>query len=224
MIVAVDGPAAAGKSTAAKGVARALNIMHLDTGAMYRAVALGLLKNKVNYSDLKAIESFLEDTELKFYKKKEKTLLLLNNMDITKEIRSSIISKNASEVSTIKIVREYMVKFQRKMAKNIDCILEGRDIGTVVFPNADFKFFITANYKARARRRLADLVETGDKNYGDFNSVLNELNNRDLKDSTRSHSPLVKAEDAIEIDTTNLTINEVIDKIVNTVNQKRTLD
>ena len=115
-----------------------------------------------------------------------------------------------------------MVKFQREMSFDIDCVLEGRDIGTVVFPNADFKFFIIASDEARANRRLDDLIKVGDKNPGDFEIVLEELINRDHKDSTRDHSPLKKADDALEIDTTHLTINEVVDKIVNTVNQKRT--
>ena len=116
-----------------------------------------------------------------------------------------------------------MVKFQREMSCDIDCVLEGRDIGTVVFPNADFKFFIIASDDARANRRLNDLVKVGDKNPGDFDIVLEELNVRDHKDSTRDHSPMRKADDALEIDTTNMTINEVVNEIVNTVNQKRTL-
>ena len=116
-----------------------------------------------------------------------------------------------------------MVNIQREMARDVDCVLEGRDIGTIVFPNADYKFFITANDESRAKRRLKDLVVSGDKNANELNSVLEELNDRDHKDSTRDHSPLKKADDAILIDTTHLTINEVVEKIVNTVNQKRTL-
>ena len=116
-----------------------------------------------------------------------------------------------------------MVKIQRQMASDTDCILEGRDIGTVVFPNADFKFFMTADEKSRAERRLIELVSSGDRNASELNSVLDDLKVRDHKDSTRNHSPLMKAKDALVIDTTYLAINEVIDKIVNTVNQKRTL-
>ena len=223
MIVAIDGPAASGKSTAAIGVAEKLNITHLDTGAMYRAITYGLLKNKIEFTDLDAVEAYLESVKLKFFKNDNVTKLLLNDSDITENIRSNNINVNVSEVSAIKIVRDFMVKFQREMSSDTDCVLEGRDIGTVVFPNADFKFFIIASDEARANRRLHDLIKVGDKNPDDFEIVLEELINRDHKDSTRDHSPLKKADDALEIDTTHLTINEVVNKIVNTVNQKRTL-
>ena len=223
MIVAIDGPAASGKSTTAIGVAKALNITHLDTGAMYRAITYGLLKNKIEFTDLDAVEAYLSNVDLKFYKNNKSTKLLLNNSDVTENIRSNNINENVSEVSAIKIVREFMVKFQREISDGIDCVLEGRDIGTVVFPNADFKFFIIASDEARANRRLDDLIKVGDKNPDDFEIVLEELILRDHKDSTRDHSPLKKADDAYEIDTTHLTINEVVNKIVNTINQKRTL-
>ena len=223
MIVAIDGPAASGKSTAAIGVAKALNITHLDTGAMYRAITYGLLKNKIEFTDLDAVKAYLSSVDLKFVKQDKSTKLLLNDSDITENIRSNKINENVSEVSAIKVVREFMVEFQREMSDDIDCVLEGRDIGTVVFPDADFKFFIIASNEARANRRLGDLIKVGDKNPGDFEVVLEELIIRDHKDSTRDHSPLKKADDALEIDTTHLTINEVVNKIVNTVNQKRTL-
>ena len=223
MIVAIDGPAASGKSTAAIGVAKALNITHLDTGAMYRAITFGLIKNQINFKDVKAIEAYLRTLELKFSIKEKNTALILDNTDITEKIRSNKINENVSEVSAIKIVREFMVKIQREMAKDTDCILEGRDIGTVVFPNADYKFFITANDKSRAERRLMDLVSVGDKKVSELNVVLDELRVRDHKDSTRDHSPLQKADDAIIIDTTHLAIDEVVKKIVNIVNHKRTL-
>jgi len=223
MIVAIDGPAASGKSTAAIGVAKALNITHLDTGAMYRAITFGLIKNQINFKDVKAIKAYLSNLELKFSIKEKNTALILDNTDITEKIRSSKINQNVSEVSAIKIVREFMVKIQREMAKDTDCILEGRDIGTVVFPNADYKFFMTANDRSRAERRLADLVSVGDKKVSELDAVLDELRVRDLKDSTRLHSPLQRADDAIIIDTTHLAIDEVVNKIVNIVNHKRTL-
>ena len=223
MIVAIDGPAASGKSTAAKGVAKALNITHLDTGAMYRAVTYGLLKNKIKFTDLNSISSYLSNLNLKYLKRNGTFELLLNGMDISEHIRYNNINENVSEVSAIKIVRESMVKFQRKMADDTDCVLEGRDIGTVVFPNADCKFFLIASDEARAIRRLDDLIRVGDKNPGELKSVLEELVLRDHKDSTRNYSPLRKADDAFEIDTTHLTIDEVINKIVNIVNKKRTL-
>ena len=223
MIVAIDGPAASGKSTAAIGVAKALNITHIDTGAMYRAITFGLIKNQINFKDVIDIEAYLNTLELKFSIKEKNTALILDNTDITEKIRSNRINENVSEVSAIKIVRHFMVKIQREMAKDTDCILEGRDIGTVVFPNADYKFFITANDKSRAERRLIDLVSVGDKKASELDIVLDELRVRDHKDSTRDHSPLQKADDAIIIDTTHLNIDEVVNKIVNIVNHKRTL-
>ena len=223
MIVAIDGPAASGKSTAAIGVAKALNITHLDTGAMYRAITFGLIKNQINFKDVKAIEAYLNILELKFSIKEKNTALILDNTDVTEKIRSNKINENVSEVSAIKIVRKFMVKIQREMAKDTDCILEGRDIGTVVFPNADYKFFITADDKSRAKRRLIDLISVGDKKANELDLVLDELRVRDHKDSTRDHSPLQKADDAIIIDTTYLAIDEVVKKIVNIVNHKRTL-
>lgn len=223
MIVAIDGPAASGKSTAAIGVAKALDITHLDTGSMYRAVTYGLISNQISFKDTKSIKDFLESLKLRFSNSKKGTGLILNDNNVTDFIRSNTISENVSEVSAIKIVRDFMVKIQRQMASDIDCILEGRDIGTVVFPNADYKFFMTADEKSRAERRLIELVRSGDRNASELDSVLDDLKVRDHKDSTRNHSPLIKAKDALVIDTTYLTINEVIDKIVNTVNQKRTL-
>jgi CMP/dCMP kinase len=223
MIVAIDGPAASGKSTAAIGVAKALDITHLDTGSMYRAVTYGLINNQISFKDTKSIKHFLESLKLRFYNSKKGTVLILNDNNVTDLIRSNTISENVSEVSAIKIVRDFMVRIQRQMASDTDCILEGRDIGTVVFPNAEFKFFMTADKKSRAERRLIELVRSGDRNASELDSVLDDLKVRDHKDSTRNHSPLIKAKDALVIDTTYLTINEVIDKIVNTVNQKRTL-
>ena len=223
MIIAIDGPAASGKSTAAIGVAKALDITHLDTGSMYRAVTYGLISNQISFKDTKSIMDFLESLKLRFSNSKKGTGLILNNHNVTDLIRSNSISKNVSEVSALKIVRDFMVEIQRQMASDKDCILEGRDIGSIVFPNADFKFFMTADEKSRAERRLIELVRSGDRNASELNDVLDDLKVRDLKDSTRNHSPLIKAKDALVIDTTYLTINEVIDKIVNTVNQKRTL-
>ena len=223
MIVAIDGPAASGKSTVAKEVAKSLDIMHLDTGAMYRAVTFGLLRNNIDITDMNDVKAFLSTVKLNFFKEVRDTVIKLNDLDITSHIRSNNINENVSEVSAIKIVREFMVNVQREMAEDIDCILEGRDIGTVVFPKADFKFFIFADDEIRAHRRLNDMIKAGDKKDDEFDSVLKELNIRDHKDSTRHHSPLKKAKDAFEIDTTYLTIDEVVNKIINIINQKRTL-
>jgi len=218
MIIAIDGPAASGKSTAAIGVAKRLGITYLDTGAMYRAVTFGLIENNIGFKDSYGIESFLEKIEIKFSESPTGVLLALNGRDITKEIRSELITNNVSEVSALKAVRKSMVIIQRKMAEVDDCVLEGRDIGTVVFPKADFKFFLIANKKTRAERRLEDLKAIGEE--GSIEKVMIDLKNRDHKDSTRMHSPLKKSDDAIIIDTSDLGINEVIDKIVNIINHK----
>ena len=218
MIIAIDGPAASGKSTAAIGVAKRLGITYLDTGAMYRAVTFGLLENNIRFEDSFNIENFLEKIEIEFYESPTGVLLTLNGCDITKEIRSAVVTNSVSEVSAMDSVRKSMVLIQRRMAEIDDCILEGRDIGTVVFPNANYKFFLIADEKARAERRLEDLKAIGEKS--SIEKVMMDLMNRDYKDSTRVHSPLKKSDDAVVIDTSKLGINEVIDKIVNIVNQK----
>ena len=218
MIIAIDGPAASGKSTAAIGVAKHLGITYLDTGAMYRAVTFGLLENNIRFEDSFNIENFLGNIDIKFSESVSGNLLILNGRDITKDIRSTIVTKNVSEVSALKIVRNSMVMIQRKMAETNDCVLEGRDIGTIVFPSADFKFFLIADKKTRAERRLKDLKLFGEQ--GTVDNVMRDLIDRDHKDSTRLHSPLKKPDDAVIIDTSDLGINEVIDKIVNIVNQK----
>ena len=218
MIIAIDGPAASGKSTAAIGVAKRLGITYLDTGAMYRAVTFGLIEHNIEFENSTIIENFLEKIDIKFSESSSGILLKLNGRDITREIRSEIVTKNASEVSALKSVRKSMVLIQRKMAEVGDCVLEGRDIGTVVFPNADFKFFLIADEKSRAYRRLEDLKAIGEQS--SVEKVMSDLMNRDHKDSTRMHSPLKKSDDAIIIDTSDLGINEVIDKIVNIVNHK----
>ena len=218
MIIAIDGPAASGKSTAAIGIAKRLSITYLDTGAMYRAVTFGLLENDIGFKESSNIENFLEKIEIKFSESPTGVLLTLNGRNITKEIRSAVVTNNVSEVSALESVRKSMVQIQRKIAGVDDCILEGRDIGTVVFPNADFKFFLIANEKARAVRRLKDLKTIGEK--GSIEKVMMDLKRRDLKDSTRRYSPLKRSDDAIIIDTSELGINEVIDKIVNIVNHK----
>ena len=220
MIVAIDGPAASGKSTTAIGVAKRLGITYLDTGAMYRAVTLGLIENSINFENSIELEKYLIQIKLEFSEDKSGALIFLNDVDVTEQIRSTKVTENVSEVSGLKTVRKFMVNIQRQMAKDYDCILEGRDIGTVVYPNADFKFFLVADERSRAKRRLYDIISAGMPESLDIDDVLRDLNNRDHKDSTRKHSPLKIADDAEIIDTTNFTLNEVIDKIVNIVNQK----
>ena len=218
MIIAIDGPAASGKSTTAIGVAKRLGITYLDTGAMYRAVTFGLIENDIKFEDSSELDNYLKQIKLRLSETKSGVILNLDGRNISKEIRSSKVTENVSEVSALKKVRDSMVLIQRKMAKKNDCILEGRDIGTVVFPNADFKFFLIADEKVRAKRRQNDLKKMGEQK--SIDNVTRDIIKRDYKDSTRKHSPLIKSENAIIIDTSNLGINKVIDKIVNIVNKK----
>ena len=218
MIIAIDGPAASGKSTTAIGVAKCLGITYLDTGAMYRAVTFGLIENDIKFEDSSELDNYLKQIKLKLSETKSGVKLNLDGRNISKDIRSSKVTENVSEVSALKSVRDSMVLIQRKMAKKNDCILEGRDIGTVVFPDADFKFFLIADENVRAKRRQNDLKKMGEQK--SIDNVTRDIIKRDYKDSTRKHSPLIKSENAIIIDTSNLDINKVIDKIVNIVNKK----
>ena len=217
MIIAIDGPAASGKSTTAQGVATRLGITYLDTGAMYRAITLGLMDNGISLRDLSSIEEFLNTVKIEFGDSSSGSKIYLNGRDITDKIRSTAVTEKVSAVSAIGVIRESMVQIQRKIGGNTDCVLEGRDIGTVVFPDADFKFFLVADVGVRARRRLKDLDELGEEQT--INEMIADIRRRDELDSTRDHSPLVKAEGAIEIDTGKLTIDGQIEKIVNIINQ-----
>jgi len=217
MIIAIDGPAASGKSTTAQGAATRLGITYLDTGAMYRAITLGLMDNGISLRDLSSIEEFLNTVKIEFGDSSSGSKIYLNGRDITDKIRSTAVTEKVSAVSAIGVIRESMVQIQRKIGGNTDCVLEGRDIGTVVFPDADFKFFLVADVEVRARRRLKDLDELGEEQT--INEMIADIRRRDELDSTRDHSPLVKAEGAIEIDTGKLTIDGQIEKIVNIINQ-----
>ena len=217
MIIAIDGPAASGKSTAAKGVAKCLGITYLDTGAMYRAVTFGLIKNNISFVDFIELKKYVDNMNLEFKYNQDGSMVFLNGKDISKEIRSQVVTNNVSEVSAMSYIRNSMVNIQRKISSSKDCVVEGRDIGTVVFPKADFKFFLIADVETRAKRRLKDLTGN-DKNIS-IKKLINDINIRDYKDTKRVNSPLEKAYDAIEINTTDLTINEIINKIVNIVNK-----
>lgn len=208
MIIAIDGPAGSGKSTISKLIAENLGITYLDTGAMYRLFTLKLLKEKVLLTDKDKINKFLENLDFditndRFY---------LDGEDVSEEIRKTDISENVSKVAAIKEVREKMVDLQRKFSKSQDVIMDGRDIGTVVFPNADIKIFLVADLKERAERRYKEIIEKGQK--VSFDEIYENIVNRDNLDSTREITPLRKAEDAIEIDTTGKSIEKVKNEIL----------
>ena len=212
MIIAIDGPAATGKSSTAKAVAEKLGFMYLDTGAMYRAVTLAVLEKDISLTNEYTLESFLTSLDLNILYIEKTLMIELDQLDVTDRIRDPEVTAKVSEVSALPAVRKTMVKFQRKLASGKDCIVEGRDIGTVVFPNADLKFYMIADASIRAERRKKDLLTLG-KNK-DISELETEIKNRDRKDSTRVHSPLSKAEDSIIIDTSHLDFHEQVNMIV----------
>ena len=216
MIIAIDGPSASGKSTTAKGVAEKLGITHVDTGAMYRAVTLGLKLSGIHPDDDASVCQYLSEIELYFDANNK---IHLNGVDVSYEIRSGDISSRVSAVSAIPEVREKMVIIQRRIAGEQNCVLEGRDIGTVVFPNAEFKFFLIADINVRAKRRLIDLEKMDETK--SISELIEDIRHRDQLDSSRNHSPLIQADDAIPIDTSELTINEQIKKIINHINHNK---
>ena len=208
MIIAIDGPAATGKSTTAKALAKRLGFTYLDTGAMYRAITLLILRKKVQIGENFALISLLEKFDLKIQQHEKQILVILNGEDVSNEIRRLDVTKYVSEVSALSAVRKSLVKIQRKIAKDQNCVVEGRDIGTIVFPDAEVKFYVVADYDVRAKRRLLDFKKLGEEK--SIDELIEELKNRDKYDSEREHSPLLKANDAIEVDTTNLTIEEQV--------------
>ena len=220
ILIAIDGPAGSGKSTTAKLVARRLGYVYLDTGAMYRAMTLKVLSSQVDPSDEKAVTELTRTTEISFVGG-EDMRILLDGIDVTAAIRSEDVTANVSLVSSYPGVREIMVARQREIGSAKGCVMDGRDIGTVVFPNAELKFYIVASIMERARRRQEELSDNGVEL--PIHRVVEELKERDRKDSTRKTSPLRKADDAIEIDTTDLTIDEQVGIILNYV-EKATTD
>ena len=215
MIIAIDGPAASGKSTTAKLVAKKLSITYLDTGAMYRAVTLQLLRSKIDFDNIDKVSAILDDMIIDMYDYKGANIVKLNDEDISNQIRSTTVTKHVSEVSALLFVRKSMVSMQRKIGHNTDCVVEGRDIGTIVFPNADYKFYMIANIRMRAQRRLKEMNQIGINK--SLDEVISDLKIRDYMDSNRDISPLRKAKDAVEIDTSKLSIIKQVNKIINHV-------
>jgi cytidylate kinase len=212
MIIAIDGPAGSGKSTISKLVARDLDLIYLDTGAMYRLVTLKALKMGIldgNLEDLDKINELLDNLEIDI----REDGFYLDGVDVSEEIRKPIVSENVSKIAAIKEVRIKMVDLQRKFSKAKNVILDGRDIGTVVFPNADLKVFLVADARERANRRYKELTEKGEN--VSLEEIYQNILMRDKIDSTREEAPLKKAEDAIEVDTTSKSIDEVKEEILN---------
>jgi len=215
MIIAIDGPAASGKSTTAKILANQLNLLYLDTGAMYRAVALYLSENGIDTQDKNTLNKALNEIDICFQVISGNYNIFLNSINVSEAIRMPHITKLSSEVACIKEVREKMVELQRAIAGGEDVILDGRDIGTVVFPDADFKFYLTASLDLRAERRYREQKAKGLD--VDLAEIRQQMIWRDQNDSQREFAPLKKADDAIEIDTTHLSIEGQVEKIMQIV-------
>lgn len=214
IVIAIDGYSACGKSTTAKETAARLNYSYIDTGAMYRSVTLYFIQNYINLTDPRSVEKALNNIHIDF-KYNAKTGVneaYLNNLCVEEEIRKMYISEKVSEVSAIPQVRHAMVTLQKRMGKRKGVVMDGRDIGTTVFPDAELKIFMQADFFVRAQRRQKELLEQGQMI--DLDEVMENLKKRDLMDTTRKESPLRKAEDAHIIDTTHITIEEQVDEII----------
>ena len=218
LIVAIDGPSGAGKSTVARRLAHELGYLYLDTGAMYRAVALSVVEARIDPSDEKKLRKILEDIRVKLIEESNGIKLLLNGRDVTEEIRTPEMSLMASKISELQAVRERMVEIQRTMASQRGLVAEGRDIGTVVFPGAEVKIYLDASEPERARRRFQELLSHGKQ--VTLEGTLREMHERDRRDQERALSPLRKAEGAMVVDSTSLEVDAVLDRIVNEVKHK----
>ena len=218
MIIAIDGPAGSGKSTTSKLVANRLGISHLDTGSMYRAITAYFIKNSYSLDSID-VSSVMDSIDLEISDSSDRESVFLNGEDVTDKLRSNEVSKLVSDISSVKEVRAKMVRIQRRISSNKSIVIDGRDIGTVVFPDAKFKFFITASIDSRAKRRFDELQES-DSNVT-LEQIEEEIKSRDHFDTTRDNSPLKKAEDAITIDTTHLSISEQVNMILEIINNNQ---
>jgi cytidylate kinase len=220
MIIAIDGPSGAGKSTLGRLIARELNLLYLDTGAMYRAAALAVIESGVSTTDEQAVARVVKQADINLEGDPDSLQVMLNGRDVSQKIRSEEVSHSASVISTISEVRRTLVNRQREMGQRAGgVVLDGRDIGTIVFPQADIKFFLTAAPEERAQRRYdEDRLKERDAT---FEETLADINTRDRRDSTRNDSPLVIADDAIVIDSTELSIEEVFGRMMETVRERK---
>lgn len=218
-VVAVDGTAGSGKGSITKIVAERLNLTAIDTGAMYRCVALAMIEQNIKLEEIEKIAELLKNIKIEFVEDENGKKVFLNGKDVSLKIRSIEVTEYASPVATIGIVREHLVKLQREMAKSIDVIMEGRDIGTNVFPNADVKIYLDATPEERALRRVRQNKENGIDT--PFEEILKNVIDRDYRDSHRELAPLTKAPDAIYIDSTGMTIEEEANEVIKIIKEKR---
>ena len=216
--IAIDGPAGAGKSTVAKAVAKELGIIYLDTGAMYRATAYTAIKNGIDVSDVVGVGEMLKTLTMDVVYEDGAQQIIVNGFNTTPYLREHYMSKAASDISALPCVRYKLVDIQRELAKTYDLVLDGRDIGTFVLPDANCKIFLVASAEERAKRRVEENRLKGQE--GDFDTVLKDIKQRDYNDSHREVAPLKKADDAVELDTTTMTIPEVVEAVISLVKEK----
>ena len=216
--IAIDGPAGAGKSTVAKAVAKELGIIYLDTGAMYRATAYTAIKNGIDVSDEVGVGEMLKTLTMDVVYEDGAQQIIVNGLNTTPYLREHYMSKAASDISALPCVRYKLVDIQRELAKTYDLVLDGRDIGTFVLPDANCKIFLVASAEERAKRRVEENRLKGQES--DFDTVLKDIKQRDYNDSHREVAPLKKADDAVELDTTTMTIPEVVEAVISLVKEK----
>ena len=217
-VVAIDGPAGSGKGTITKIVAEKLNLTSIDTGAMYRCVALDCIKNNIHIEDLEGIKKRLENIKIELKNNNGKQQVILNGEDVTKEIRTPKVDDVVAKFAAIKIVREKMTPLQRKIGEAQNIIMEGRDIGTVVFPDADVKIFLDCSLEERAMRRYKQNKEKGIEQ--SYEEILESIKQRHKLETEREIAPFIKADDAITVDSTNMTIEEVVNKVIEIIKEK----
>ncbi|KNY26200.1 (d)CMP kinase [Pseudobacteroides cellulosolvens] len=217
--IAIDGPAGAGKSTIAKMISKEMGIVYLDTGAMYRTVALKAIRDQINTTDRDSLSKMVDSIDIAVNYIDGEQFICLNGEDVTSKIRTPEISIGASNVAVVPEVRIKMVELQRQIASKTSVIMDGRDIGTYVLPDAQYKFFLTASVEERALRRYNEQIAKGYKDIS-LDNVKNDIEYRDKNDSSREFAPLSKAADAIEIDTTSLSIDEVAQRIINIIRKE----
>ncbi|SHI70425.1 cytidylate kinase [Dethiosulfatibacter aminovorans DSM 17477] len=211
MIIAIDGPAGAGKSTIAKKLSKQMGYMYLDTGAIYRTITLDLCNRHIDVENKELLAESLSEIDMEY----TTDHIFLNGKIVDDEIRTESISQKTSHYSSKSEIRVFAVEMQRNISLNEDIVLEGRDIGTVVFPNADYKFYLTASEEERGKRRYKDMIDKGMDTT--LEEIVDSIKKRDFNDKNREIAPLSKADDAIEIDTTSMTIDEVVEKMVNCI-------
>lgn len=224
MIITIDGPIATGKSTIAKHLAREIGYIYFDTGAMYRCIAYGVLKHNIDVDEVQALEAFLKEFKFDIKIKRGERFYFVEDEDVTMAIRGEVVTSAVSKIAALPAVREKLVMIQREWAVGVNAVFEGRDLGTVVFPDADVKIFLTGSPEIRAKRRYEEFkVRFPEESKKlTLEKVLDDINKRDLYDSTRKISPLCQASDAYVIDTSNLTVDEIVYKILEYKDSRKT--